>query len=285
MKRSIIFSILASLLFLSCRKEDNPKIPDMIRVPVPLVGIDATSDKFISPVSPTAFKGKILVDMYFKTDVPPQKFDLVVMKNGNKSKVVVAKEGITSFPSVVDVTGTQLTSLFGEPMKAGDRFDIAVDITIQSGQKFLAFPVVGEPYGAGVFNQPGVNTAVQFLVPCPFVATEYAGDFLVVTDEWQDYSVGGIVPVKMVSATQLSFEYAVDAGSAKPIILNINPADNSITVAKQLYGTYGGEQYFAATSASPLNIVNPCDHSLTVRLNHTTAAGYSKDFTIKLKKK
>lgn len=284
MKRSIIYSVFLALLFFACRKSDNPRIPDLVRVPVPLVTLDASSDKFISPVSPTTFKGKISVDMFTKTDIAPQKFDLVVMKNGNNAKVMVVKDGITSFPTVVDVTGAQLTSLFGEPMKAGDKFDIGVDITIQNGQKFLAFPAVGTPYGTNIFVQPGVNVAVQFLVPCAFVAASYAGDFIVVKDEWVDYAVGATIPVKMVSPTQISFEYAVDPGSAKPIILTVNPADNSITVAKQVYGAYGGDVFSAESTNNVSNVVNPCDLSFSVQLHHT-GPGVDKNYTIALKKK
>jgi hypothetical protein len=285
MKRIIVYSMMAAMVFFACRKSDNPKLPDIIRVPVPSLKLDAASDQFISPASPASFKGKIIVDLFFKSDVPPQKFDLVVMKNSNKATVKTLKAAITTFPATVDITGQQLIDAFGGPIADGDLFDVGVDITTQQGQTYQAFPAVGAAYGTGVANEAGgVTTSIQFIKPCTFVAASYAGDFTVVSDEWQDYKAGAVIPVKMVSATQLSFEYAVDPGSAIPIILTIDPATNAISVAKQVYGKYGADVYSVQSVAGATSAVNPCDLSLSVKLTHT-APGFSGTYTIKLKKK
>src|SRR5437762_2433830 len=126
MKRSIIYSVFAALAFFACRKSDNPKIPDLMQVPTPLVTLDATSDKFINPGAPATFKGKFTVDLLFKNDIKPQAFDVVIRKNGTTTKVY--KAGITSFPTSLEVTGQQLIDLFGQPIADGDKFDIGVDI-------------------------------------------------------------------------------------------------------------------------------------------------------------
>lgn len=283
MKRSVLYSILAALVFVTgCRKDDDIKIPDLIRVPLPLVTIDATSDKFISPVAPANFKGKFSVDMYFKEDIKPQKLDIVVRKNSTTTKVL--RPNITTYPTTIEVTGQELITLFGAPITGGDVFEFGADVTTQGGQVFQAFPAGGVGHASSVFNQPGANAVVSFLTPCAFDASKYAGDFEVVSDEWQDYKAGTVIPVKVVSPTQLSFEYNVDAGSAVPIIMTINPADNSITVASQTYGTYGGDAYTAESVAGPASAVNPCDLSLSVRLKHSTT-GFTGNYTIKLKKK
>jgi hypothetical protein len=289
MRYSILFSFLAIVFLYSCRKDDNPKIPDLTRVPTPLITIDPTSDKLINPGNPAAFKGKVNVGLYFETDIKPQKFDVVVMKNGNKANVKVLKADVTTFPTTVEFTGQELITLFGGPIADGDAFDIGVDITTQSGEKFLAFPAVGNAYGAGVGNQLGASLTVKFLKPCTFVSSAYVGDFSVLQDDWNDYAVGDVIPVKTVSANQISFEYNaafMDAGTSKPIILTINPATNNITVTKQEYGSYTGDAtYFAESVAGPASAVNPCDLSISVRLKHTTAAGFSSERTIRLKKK
>ena len=283
MRYSIIYSLFLSLLFFSCRKEDNSKIPDLNRVPIPLIAVDPASDQIISPLNPTSFKGKINVDLYFEND-KPQKFDIVVMKNENKGNVKVLKADVTTFPSTIDFTGQDLITLFGAPIADGDQFDIGVDVTNQNGQKFQAFPLVGDPYGTGTLNQPGMNTTVQFIKPCPFKASDYNGNFEVISDEWNDYPAGAVIPVKMLSENQLSFEYNVDPGSSKPIILKVNPENNWITITKQEYGSYGGDAYFAESAPSSASSVNPCDLSLSIRITHSTA-GFSGAFTIRLKKK
>jgi len=68
MKSSIIVCFLVALVFSSCRKEDNPKLPDLIRVPLPLITVDPTGDASISAQNSAAFKGKVVVDLYFKND-------------------------------------------------------------------------------------------------------------------------------------------------------------------------------------------------------------------------
>lgn len=283
-------AITITALLNSCRKSDNPKLPDLTRVPTPALTLDAASDKFINPVSPATFKGKFVVDLLF-ADEAPQKYDVVVMKNGNPNDVKVIKADVTTFPTTIDVTGQQLIDLFGTTLKGGDKFDFGVNITNKQGQLILAFPLGGgTPYGAGVVTamanvKPGAATSLQFLMPCPFVASAYAGDFIVTKDEWNDYKVGAVIPVKVVNATQLSFEYAVDPGTAKPILLTINPADNSITVTKQVYGNYGSDIISAESVAGPLSAVNPCDLTLSVRLKHTEGSTSFGSFTIQLKKK
>ncbi|MCW3092054.1 MAG: hypothetical protein JWP81_3123 [Ferruginibacter sp.] len=286
MKRIITYSILVAFTLLSaCRKTDNAKIPVLTRVPVPSFVLDPASDKFINPGAPATFKTIFSVGLFFKTDVPPQKFDLLVMKNNNTANVKTIKAGITTFPSSFTVTGQNLIDLFGSPIADGDKFDIGVDITTQEGQLFQAFPTVGIAYGAGVAGEyGGVNTSLQFLKPCTFVAAEYAGNFTVVSDEWNDYRAGVAIPVSVVSPTQISFVYAVDPGTEKPIILTIDPSNNNISVAKQVYGSYGGEVLTAQSVAGTFSAVNPCDHSLSVKLRHVGASDYGS-YTIKLIKK
>ena len=45
---------------------------------------------------------------------------------------------------------------------AGDRFDISVDVTVYTGEKFEAFPVTGNAYAAGINAQPGSSTFVRY---------------------------------------------------------------------------------------------------------------------------
>ncbi|MEJ7737404.1 MAG: hypothetical protein WKF97_08260 [Chitinophagaceae bacterium] len=288
MKRSIIYSLIAILIFSACRKDDNIKIPDLIRVPVPLLVKDATGDQVISAQDPDKFRGKFVVDMFFKTDVPPQKMDVVIIKNGNRTNVKVVKEGITAYPTTLEVTGAQLASLFGAPVKVGDRFDIGVDITTSNGQKYLAFPTVGVPYGTGIANQPGASTQVRFEAVCAFTAAAYAGNFEVVVDEWEDYHPGDVIPVTVVDASTLSFLYG--ATGAKPILVKVNTGTNVTSVVKQSYGNYTtspnvSTEFFAESVAGADNFVAPCELTLSVKLNHTSALGNYGNYIIKLKKK
>src|SRR6185295_14228803 len=107
MKISIILSIAVALFFVSCRKEDNPVLPALSRVPFPLITLDPASDASISAQNADAFHGKFNVDVYFKSDVPPQKMNVVIIKNGDPSTIQSIQEGLTTFPTTVEITGAQ----------------------------------------------------------------------------------------------------------------------------------------------------------------------------------
>ncbi|MBL0357297.1 MAG: hypothetical protein IPP72_10620 [Chitinophagaceae bacterium] len=286
MKKIIALVFVTALLVTGCRKSDNPQLPDMERVPIPSVVRDAASDKFISPVDPNSFNGKVIVDLFYKNDVKPRKFDVVVIKNDNKANTMVLQADVTTFPVTVNITGAQLATLFGAPIQEGDRFDIGVDVTSQSGKKYPAFPEVGTPYGAGVNGSAGgISLAVRFVMLCRFNADAYSGDFKVITDQWVDYPVGAIITLARVDDNTVSFEYAAD--DAQPILVHVNPATNETSVALQEYGSYGGEMFSCKSAATPRDDdnVSPCEGTLTINLEHIgEASGSFGSFRLKLQK-
>ena len=290
MKKFIICSIsllVATIFLASCRKEDNPKLPGLIRFPLPQVLKVAGSDLAISAQNPATFSGRFTVGLYFPEDVPPQKFDVVVMKNENKANIKTLQANVTTFPTELTVTGPQLETLFGEPILVGDKFDISVNVTTADGTTYQAFPVTGNPYASGIQAQPNASTFIRYEAVCNYDPNQFSGNFEVVLDEWNDYPVGGTVPLTMIDATHFSFKYAAE--NPLPIIVTVNPVTNAVTVAKQVYGsgyppgwTYG--DISVESVPSPLNAVSPCTGTFSVRLKHTVAAGTIGEFTITLRK-
>lgn len=113
MKRLLIFSSLLSLVFFSsCRKEDNPRVPDLTKVKVPVIQLDPTSDPFINPVNPASFKARFTVELLFETEGAPKQVDVVIMKNDDKGNVKTLQSNI-SLPVDLEITGQQLIDLFG----------------------------------------------------------------------------------------------------------------------------------------------------------------------------
>ena len=290
MKKIIIFSLYffsVATLFTACRKDDNGKMPELSTAPLPLVVKVAGTDLVINAVTPDAFSGKFRVGLYYPNDAPPKKFDVVVIKNDNRANVKVIQADVTTFPTELPVTGTQLAALFGSPIVLGDKFDIGVDITTYTGAKFEAFPVTGAAYAAGIAAQPGASTFVRYEAVCQYKSDAYQGAFEVVSDEWGDYGPGDIIQLSLVDATHFSFKYA--AAGALPIVVTVNPITNAVTVPKQVYGTgyppgwpYGNISVESVVSQD--NFVAPCAGTFSVRLKHTVAAGSFGEYTIVLKK-
>lgn len=278
MKKVIIFSFLAALMVLSCRKDDNPRIPDLTRVPTPLIKKDATGDQTISAQDPGSFKGKFTVDLYFKSDVKPQKFDVVIIKNGNKANVKTFKSDVTTFPTTFEITGAQLATLFGTPAVLNDKFDIGVDITTESGQKFEAFPAIANAFGAGVGNQLNASTTVRFEAVCKYNSAVYQGNFVVVEDVWEDYHAGDVVAITKIDDTHFSFNHVAAVG-AVPIIITVNPNDNTAKITKQSVGTqwaYGAvyvEPFVVTAGSASSSFVAPCEQTVTLNIDYGYKAG------------
>src|SRR5436190_16413001 len=164
--------------FTAGKKEDNPTPPDP-RFPLPLVTKDTTGDEFIAGQDPGSFLGKFVVDLYYGTEVKPQKIDVVVIRNDNKSNVKTIQADVTSFPLSIQVTGAQLATLFDSTIKLGDKFEIGADVTTTGGQKFEAFPVNGNPYGADTAALPGSRFSIVYVADCMFNVANFDGFYTV----------------------------------------------------------------------------------------------------------
>ena len=289
MKKIIVsILVLVSICNYSCRKEDNPILPELQgNIPVPKLVPDPNSELVIDMTrNPATFAGKFDVGLLYPND-KPQKMDIVVIKNGDKTNVKTFKTDVATFPTTLQITGANLISLFGSPIVLGDFFDIAADVTLVSGQKLVAFPANGVQYASGIPAIPGSAPLLRYSAICKFDVDEYVGDFVVIEDEWQDYAAGETVILTKVNESSVSFLYRSD--NPKPIILTVTPT-NAVVVNKQVYGTYSwGAQYgnFSVESTGDIDdVVKPCDGTISVALDHSVSAGtFPGPYRITLKKK
>ena len=286
MKKVIVsLVIIVSIFTYSCSKEDNPILPELQgNIPVPKLVPDANSELVIDMTKdPASFAGKFNVGLLYPND-QPQKMDVVVIKNGNRTNVKTVKTGVSTFPTTLQITGSELIALFGSPIELGDYFDIAADVTLSNGQKLVAFPSTGVQYAVGISAIPESAPLLRYSAICKFDADAYKGDFTVVEDEWGDYVAGETVILTKVDDTKVSFAYKAD--NPKPIILSITPT-NAVVVNKQVYGSYPGPygNYSVETIGDIDDVVKPCDETISVLLKHTVAAGNFGEYRITLRKK
>lgn len=293
MKKSIIFSFLAAMVLFACRKSDNPKLPELTRVPVPKLTVVANSDQAIDVINnPADFKGNFEVGMLFPEDViKPQKVDVVVRKNG-KGAVKVFKADVTTFPTSIQVSGQQLIDLFG-PIVLGDYFDFATDIYLASGLKIEAYPATGLQFSGGTANIPTSSPTLRYAAICKYDPAIYEGDFVVVSDDFGDFSAGETVTLTKVSSTSFSFidPYAVPPASGPvPIVVKVNTGNNSVSISRTVIGTkwvwsnsYTGPAVATTGSSS---MVAPCDQTVTLNMQYSVDQGtFSGSYPLILKKK
>ena len=290
MKKIIIYGILLlafATVFNACRKEDNPKIPGLENFNwLPLLVKDQTTNISIPGQNPVSFVGKFVIDKYFEADINPQKVDVVVIKNGIKASVKTIKADITSFPATIEVTGPQLTTLFGAPIILGDNFTIGVDITTPGGKKFEAFPLIGNAYAAGVAAQPGSSTTINYLSACTFDKNSFNGNYTVVEDEWADFTAGEKVAVAPgAGANEISitaYPSPAFGSNRKPMIIIVDPATFAVSIPEQVIGDYDGAP--PGATARGTGTVNPCGDEITLSVTIKIGATDYADQTLKLRK-
>lgn len=285
MKRLLTYSIIIAITFLgACRKSDNPNIPDLTRVPVPLITVDEEADITISKDDPALFKGKFVVDNYFKEGSKPKKLDILIIKNGDNSSAVHFKDDITTFPTTLDITGVQLIALFG-PMIQGDEFTIGANVTTEKGEMFEGFPNAQDsrgkyvnPYGGGLNGLPGASTQISYSVVCPLIIDDFVGEATVV----DPYFFEGEYKVTISKAEPGVLKVTgINEEPNVAILINLDGKRYTASVAGQIVSDrYGPYHNLTMTGKGS---IDACKNSLKLTINWTVDEGSfgDGDFIIK----
>lgn len=285
-------SLGAVIAFSGCKKDDGAikKRVSIAAVPTITTNIDATGSQAIDLLNLASFSGKFKVDLYFPGTTPPTKVDVVVRKSNGavtNANVKVYKAGVTVFPTTFTVTAAEIATVFGVPIALGDAYDFATDIYV-GDRKFEAFPAVGAGQGAGLNGQPFFSEFARYSAICAYDPNLYQGNFVVVSDAFQDFSPGEIVPITKISNTQFSFldPYVT---SPLPIIVTVNPLNNQLTITKQKIGNaftwnLGYTNPNMAVAASAASFVAPCSKTIDLSIAYTVDQGGFGTFLLKLRK-
>lgn len=285
----LALSLGAIIAFTGCKKDDGA-IRERVTindVPAISTSVDATGSQAIDLLNLGAFAGKFKVAQYFPGTTPPTKVDIVVRKNGSSANVKVFKTGVTTFPSTFSVTSAEIATLFGVAVALGDTYDFAPDLYVGT-RKFEAFPATGVGTGNGVIAMPLFSEFARFAAICAYDPTIYQGNFVVVSDGFQDFSPGEIVPITRISNTQFSF---IDpyVTSPLPIIVTVNPLNNQLTITKQKIGNaftwnLGYTNPNMAVAASAASFVAPCSKTIDLNIAYTVDQGSFGSYLLKLRK-
>ncbi len=256
-----------------------------------------SGDASIKDNEPDKFNAKIKIDLYFKDSKKPKYLDIVVMKNGDAANVKVLKGQVTSFPSEIEVTGTQLKALFGT-IVSGDNFDFGANYITDDNKTYLAFPLGGGlPYGPTVGQQTGTSTIIRYSCICGFDIDGFLADgkFEVVSDEWADFQPGQKITLTKTGANQLTIPGAYPV--FKPFVVDINTNDNTAVVKSTLAGdeatvtsVYGGGGAYGSLTVSTAgsasaSFIDPCNDEIQLNIQYVFSKfGNQGAFILKLKK-
>lgn len=286
--KNIFYPVILFVLVLSgCTKDDGPIKEEYLSiidaVPAISTAIDPTGSPAIDVLNPASFQGKFTVSNFFTGpgSETPEKVDVVVRKNGATGpNVKVFQANVTSLPATFSITTTELETLFGAPVVLGDSYDFSTDIYIKGGRKYEAFPDGGVPTSSGPTAVPGFSYMARFGAICAYNPDFYEGDFVVVQDDWADWSPGDIVTITRIDNTKFSFIDPFATAPRNPIVVTVNTGNNQVTIPKTsagaawgwAVGTYTGA-FVATGGPATASFVSPCEKTVTLNLSYMVDQG------------
>lgn len=215
--------------------------------------------------------------------LPVSKVNVYVVKNTDANqanwKFIKAYNVTDTNYFDIRVTAQEIATALGLQMNAsagnfapGSIFTCYVETITSDGKKFTVNNSNFTASGANFFYP---ITSFRGSVVCPYNPATMAGNYRVVADGWQDWSIGDIIPsaVTATTATSLTLFKVYPnpgypgAGDFSPIVVNINATSGVATVTNQTYGSYSGEMIAVSTQGSA-NFVYSCTGTITLLLRH-----------------
>ncbi len=118
-------------------------------------------------------------------------------------------------------------------------------------------------------------------VVCPFNPAAMPGNYVVVTDQWEDWSPGDVIPSPITATTATSMStFGIypnmaypGANSPQTWTINVNASTGVATVTNQYYGKYStspSATQYAVSTVGTGNFIFSCTNPvvMTMLLNH-----------------
>lgn len=183
------------------------------------------------------------------------------------------------------VTGEEIATALGIAIT-----DINTDVSLypeavtKDGRKFSIANTPTNFQSFPAYNIAFIWTAKLINYVCPFDRAYFNGNFAVQSDGWNDFAAGALIPVQPGPGTNqitVTLYPAPGVGTNRtPIVLDVDPDTDLVTVAKQQYGDYGGDFF----TAEGTGFVSACSGLISLTLTHKTGADSYGPYTVVLKK-
>lgn len=208
----------------------------------------------------------------------------------NTASWKAVKEVPYSGDTKLEVSATELAAALGIPvtgLQTGQTYTLYNQVHSKDGQVHDISNMASAMYGSPNYNSLMTWNAV---VVCPFIATAIGPigstvNFVVLQDDWADYSPGDIVNVVVTSATRLTFPSIFLTSPSRSTFVNVATATGAATFPKQDYGDYGpGFPNVNAVSFGTNNWVFSCQGTITLTLTHTIGSTNYGTYIFRLRK-
>lgn len=218
---------------------------------------------------------------------PVDKINIYVGTSSDKSTWKKIKTVSFTDSATLTVTGAEIASALGvgpSALSPGNTYNLYNEIVTKDGRLFSAENTNDDFQGQASYKMAFTWSVSVF---CGFNQSVFKGGFKVVKDGWADFSVGDLVTVSPgPTATQITIiAYpAPQAGGTnrKPIVLDVNPATNAVTVKSQVYGDYPPTNFNLSVRGT--GNVNSCTGTITLSLIHSEGGSDYGTFALILQK-
>ncbi len=250
----ILASLAITMLISSCDNDGGDSKLGLQVGAVPNITKIATTDASINLID---VNDGVPINLGFTVDVAQgdvASMDIIgYYKKGADTYKAVLETGVTTFPATFNISQDDLFDAFTElnsasDIEVGDKLIITAELTLVNGNEIKIFKDDGTPnYGQDIANSNLYKVSQTYDVSCPFEdASLFDGNYVVVTDDWEDYVAGDVVPVVYNPADGL-YKFRILATN-NPFISNaataymlvtIDPIDSSVTVISNEDFNYG----------------------------------------------
>jgi hypothetical protein len=287
MKNISLLLIAFGLIFTSCTNDGGSSKEGLNEAAIPNITKISTTDQGLNVVALKAGQG---INLGLNVDVgfgDVASMDLVgIYTKGTVVEKAILKTNLTTFPSTVNITQTDLYNAFkilntASDVDLKDNLIISADLTLKNGTVIKMYNANGSlNYGSGVANFSGIKVLQTYIVSCPLVdASLFSGNYKVTADQWDDYGVGPIIPViynaangtKVFRIPNTTRPYVINK-STSYIIGTINTTTNAVTVTSNEPWNYGGTDIFTVTGTGT---VGSCTGDINLKLFFGTFGPYT----------
>jgi hypothetical protein len=290
-KSSILFLLASALVMVSCQKEDV--VQDVATLGQgSYVKLESQGNTIINATDPAGSTVSQTVSQYGAEQEKVTIYVSIGAASNDKATwkkikdVTIGADG----QYTLNVTGSEIaTAIAPTALTPGQVYTLYNQITTKDGQIFDITNTFAEFAGLPTYAMALTWSAI---VVCPFVPTDFAGQFVVVQDTWGDYVPGEEVEVTAADANGLDLvAYPSEfygAVNRKAIRVVINPQTGAATVTNQVYGDYPqfGLINMNVTTVGTANYVFSCAGTITLRMRHRDGSGGDQGtYTLRLRKK